>query len=334
MQTESVLVQNLCVPCACRCRYCLLSWDGRPVGIDWERGKAFARRFRDWLAQNRPELRFSFTFGYSMEHPRLDEALRFLREIGSPQASFLQCDGLRMRTEDECLSFSKFLAEQGIRQLNFTFYGLPDYHDRFAGRAGDFELLLRLMHAAASVGLGCSAGIPLTEENVGQAQALCTLIEARTPCHNLSFFIPHEEGRGVSLDGVRLTEASFSALPAALQSRLNRTLYRPEREWLTGTNYREETQRMLLLSLRPDTIERYCAMPFDTLLRELEELDDAYYATFPSFRELAEHYGDPTGGRFYRQRDLYAHYRRLYSRDHSLAVYDVTDERQSGTRRY
>ena len=96
MQTESVLLQNLFVPCACRCRYCLLSWDGKQVGIPWERSAEFALRFRQWMQQNRPELQFSFTFGYAMEHPELPKALRFLREIGSPQAEFLQCDGMRM----------------------------------------------------------------------------------------------------------------------------------------------------------------------------------------------------------------------------------------------
>ncbi len=96
MKTESVLLQNLCAPCACRCRYCLLCWDGKPVGVPWDRGARFALRFRDWMLENRPELRFRYTFGYAMEPPELREALRFLRRIGSPQAEYLQCDGLRI----------------------------------------------------------------------------------------------------------------------------------------------------------------------------------------------------------------------------------------------
>ena len=73
--------------------------------------------------------------------------------------------------------------------------------------------------------------------------------------------------------------------------------------------------------------------PFD-LLREIEGLDEAYYAAYPSFSELAELYGDSDGTKLYRQRDLFYHYRKLYSADHSINVYDVTDERFSGSRRY
>ena len=49
MKTESVLLQTLCVPCASRCRYCLLCWDGRPVGAPWEQSAAFAKTFADWM---------------------------------------------------------------------------------------------------------------------------------------------------------------------------------------------------------------------------------------------------------------------------------------------
>lgn len=119
MKTESVLLQNLFVPCACRCRYCLLSWDGKPVGVSWERSAAFARRFRQWQQENRPDLKFDFTFGYAMDHPDLKNALRFLRQIGSPQAEYLQCDGMRMRTETECRELSELLASEGVKHLNF-----------------------------------------------------------------------------------------------------------------------------------------------------------------------------------------------------------------------
>ncbi|MBO6054588.1 MAG: hypothetical protein J6P31_03635, partial [Oscillospiraceae bacterium] len=134
MQTSSIMMQTLCVPCACRCRYCLLSWDGHMAGADWARSVRFAKHFQDWLKRNRPDLSFSFSFGYSMEHPDLRGALRTLREIGSPQASFLQCDGLRMRTADACGELAAMLREEGVRSLNFTFYGERAYHDRFAGR--------------------------------------------------------------------------------------------------------------------------------------------------------------------------------------------------------
>ncbi len=330
--TKSVLVQDLCVPCECRCRYCLLRWDGRPVGIPWDDFERFAGRFLAEAAADRPGLSCRFAFGYSMEHPRLREALRFLRRVGSPQADFLQCDGMRMRSERECASLAEMLREEGVRSLNFTFYGLRDYHDRFAGRSGDFELMLRMLRAGTEAGLGVSVGIPLTAENAPQADAL--LDELReNGCRALRLFIPHEEGRGRALAPVRLRESELASLSEDAKRLLNRTVYRTERAWIAD-GAPEDSGRSILISLRADNIEHCEGLRADALIREIETLDERYYAAFPDFGELAARYGDPDGERLYGSRDLAAHYRRRFAEENALAVYDVTDERQSGSRRF
>ena len=101
MRTVSVNVMNLCVPCANRCRYCLLSYDGKVNGVDFKRSKAYAKRFYDWLRENRPDLSFLFGFGYSMDHPDLLGAIDFCRSIGSATGAFLQFDGMNFRTDGE-----------------------------------------------------------------------------------------------------------------------------------------------------------------------------------------------------------------------------------------
>ena len=37
MQTVSINICTLCTQCFNRCRYCLLSYDGKVQGADWER---------------------------------------------------------------------------------------------------------------------------------------------------------------------------------------------------------------------------------------------------------------------------------------------------------
>ncbi len=332
MKTESVLLTNLCVPCACRCRYCLLSWNGKPVGIPWERSCAFAERFIAEVQKEAPELRCDFSFGYSMEHPNLAETIRFLRRIGSPQAELLQCDGMRMRNAAECMELAGMLTAEGVKSLNFTFYGLPEYHDRFAARKGDFDLMIRMIQAAAAAGLQVSAGVPLTKENAAHApELLRNLLEHG--CERVRFFIPHEEGRGASLAAIRLEKKDLESLPEEVLQRLNRKVYRLEADWVREQDPME-TRRMILVSFRQDNIDRYESMSAMDVIREIEELDDAYYATFPPFRELARQYGDANGERLYGYRDLFAHYRSLYAEDQGIRIYDVTDERQSGSRRY
>ena len=77
------MIQNLCVPCCNHCRYCLLSWDGKAVGTEWERSVKLAERYIYELKEARPDIDKSFTFGYSMEHPKLKEAIQTLKRMGN-----------------------------------------------------------------------------------------------------------------------------------------------------------------------------------------------------------------------------------------------------------
>ena len=334
MKTESLLIQNLCVPCACRCRHCLLSWDGRPVGVPWERGAGFALRFRDWQRINAPELRFAYSFGYAMEPPDWHGALSLLRALGSPHTEFLHCDGLRLRGKPECDALAHTLAEEGIRRLHFTFYGLSDYHDRFAGRRGDFDFLLRMMDSAVAAGMAVGAGMALTSESAPQADELVGLLRGHGADGGVFLFVPHGEGRGAQLQAIRFSLDDLGLLSDDTAGLLDRRLYRTEAEWLAEKALPEETRRTLLVSLRPDNIGRYESMDPGAVISEIETLDEAYYAAFPAFPALAARFGDPKGERFYRYRDLFSRYRSLYAAEHAVAVYDVTDERQSGSRRY
>ena len=333
METESILIQTLCVPCACRCRYCLLSWDGKTTGAAWERSVRFAERFKERLLEERPGLGFSFSFGYSMEHPDLKGALRVLKKIGSPQAEYLQCDGMRMRNEKECAELMELLSSEGAGRLNFTFYGLEQYHDAFAGRKGEFANILRMMKAASEEGLELSAGIALTSENANQVDRLIDILNKTAELSRIFLFIPHEEGRGASIADIRFTEEDEKKLSGESLALLSREIFKTEGEWIRE-GFPVETKRTLIISLREDNMERYESMDPLDIVKEIEALDEAYYGSFPSLAELAKTYGDPEGKRYYRQRDLFHHYRKLYAVEHSVSVYDVTDERQSGSRRY
>ena len=333
MKTTSVLIQSLCVPCFNRCRYCLLSWNGTIEGAGWEQSVRTAERFLHEFRERLPDISCSFSFGYSMEHPQLKEAIRTLRRLGSPSASFLQCDGMKMRSDEECLELIDMLLDEGIKQLNFTVYGLPDYHDRFAGRKGDHGLILRMMKAARNKGLSFSSGIPLTAENISQIDTLVNDLKSRGS-ERIHLFIPHEEGRGKLLSPIRLDMESFLQLSPSSRSLLDRKIYRTEGEWLEAAETIQDQQRMILISLRPDNVEEYDKQGAISVLREIEALDESYYSAFPPFSELAAMYGNPGGGKFYRIRDLHYHYRTLYMCDHKTEVYDVTDERRSGSRRF
>ena len=333
MQTASVMIQSLCVPCCNRCRYCLLSWDGTVEGADWNRSVALAKRFLHELREQRPDVSSSFSFGYAMEHPNLPDAIRTLSELGSPTAHFLQCDGMRMRNDAECSALTDMLRREGIERLGFTVYGLAEYHDRFAGRTGDYALLLRMMRAASASGIPFDTGIPLTSENADQIDELADTLKAAGNEH-VRLFVPHEEGRGKALRAIRIGRSDLARLSDASRRLLNETVYRTESDWLQHPEATRESKRQILISLRRDTIDEYEKRSAESVVKEIESLDEQYYAAFPCFEELAERYGDPHGEKLYRSRDLFHHYRMLYAEEYGVCVCDVTDERRSGSRRY
>ena len=332
MQTIAINVMNLCAPCANRCRYCLLSYDGAPTGVDINRSMNYAKRFYDWIQLNRPDLSFLFGFGYSMEHPKLLEIIRFCQSIGSVTGEFLQFDGMAMRSDHELKILLQNLRDAGIRLIDLTFYGTEIYHDRFAARHGDFRLMMNTLRAANRVGLDVSISIPLTHENFKQVEHLMTELN-NYQISKISCFVPHTEGRGKSLDSIRFTAEDYEQLSSNIKSKFNRSLFRPEAEWVREQNLPDPQHRVLTLTLSPENIDKFEGMNFSDTITYLEQLDNTYYQTIPSFPELLQEYGDPNGNGMYSARDLYLCYQRRYIQEQGIHIYDINDERQCFSRR-
>lgn len=332
MKTVSINVMNLCVPCENRCRYCLLSYDGKIGGVDYERSEAYAKRFYEWLRRNRPDLSFLFGFGYSMEHPDLLGAIDFCQSIGSATGEFLQFDGMRFRTNEELEALLRQLKDHGIKLIDLTFYGTESYHDRFATRAGDYRLMINTLKQANKVGLDVTVSIPITHENVNQMDELIAELEQyRT--QRITCFVPHSEGRGRLLDPVRFSAEDYEKLSENVRSRLNTTRFKTEAQWLSS-GFPVNEKRVLTVTLRPENVAFFEGLSCEDTIAFLEKLDDDYYATIPTVEELAKIYGDPDGKRYYSARDLYLHYQRCYIADNRIEIYDINDERQCFSRRF
>lgn len=333
MQTVSLNVMTLSVPCENRCRYCLLSYDGKLPGADFSRSREYALRFRNWLLENRPEISFLFSWGYSMEHPHLLDAVGFCRSIGSPAGEFLQFDGMKLRSDPELDRLLSGLKAAGIRMIDLTFYGTEAYHDRFAARAGDFDLMIRTLAAANRIGIAVSVSVALSGENIGQLEELLDQLKryetARVYC-----FVPHSEGRGRLLDRVRLTLEDCEGMSSRARACFDRNRFRTESEWVRSGGGALPQKRALTLNLTGENIARFESIGFAETLAYLEGLDDAYYDAIPCFAELLQLYGDPRSSRLYSARDLYLNYQRRYIADHGLTLHDVNDERQCSSRRF
>ncbi len=329
LKTRSVNVFNLCIPCACRCRYCLLAYNGQTSGVEYERSVRFADAFRTYIKQNRPELDFLFYYGYSMEHPNLAETLDYFNSYHSVNGKFLQFNGMEFRDLEHIKSLMRDLRLHGVETIDLTFYGIKDYHDKFAVRRGDFDYLMQIMNCAISYGIHVRSGITLTNENVNQIERL---IEQISKSSSIRLFIPHSEGRGKNLENIRFTQDSLELLSTETKKLLDRSFFKTEKEWISS-GLDEYENRVLNLSLTKENLALFENMPFDRIIEYLEKLDDDYYGIFPNMRDLVDTYY--TGSdKFFSKRDLIYKYQKQYIAGNLIKIYDVTDERQSGSRRY
>lgn len=332
MQTTSITVMNLCVPCENRCRYCLLSYNGTTTGVDYKRSETYAEQFYEWIKANRPDLSFTFGFGYSMEHPALLDAIDFCRRIGSVTGEFLQFDGMKFRSKAELTQLLMNIQKHGIKLIDLTFYGIEEYHDKFAARKGDYRLMMDTLEQANHIGLDVSVSIPLTHENAGQIDKLLAQI-TRYHTKRISCFVPHSEGRGRLLDKIRFSADDYDSLSSEAKSYFNSTRFKTEQEWLQS-QFPVTNHRALTITLTPENIDFFERMDFGKAIQYLEQLDDTYYSSIPNPEDLARMYGDPRGQQYYSARDLQLGYQRKFIEDNHVDVYDIHDERQCFARRF
>lgn len=321
MKTVSFSIENLCVPCACRCRHCLLGYDGNTIGVGYEQGKDLARR----LAAESP-IQFGYYIGFCMDTPMLFDYIAFCQKIGSPGGRFLQMNGFRERPQDEIESLMEQIKSSGVELIDLTFYGLPEYHDAFAGRRGNFSLLTKMLKAANSACLPVNISAPITEENAGQLEGLLDILsEYKTD--NISLYLPHAKGRGWFLEEKRLRKSTLEQLPPTVRAHMPKVKTQSEAQWLSENSFPEPDKRYLTLSLTPDNFERYNVMSAEEIIGELEMLDDSFYAVIPPAAELAKLYGNPSGDRLFRYRDLVLLWTKRYVHENGLKLHDMTDER-------
>lgn len=322
MKTTSLAIENLCVPCHAHCRYCLLSSDGSVTGVDYERGKRLAERLIRELKECREDLRSYYYIGYCMDSEHLMDYIHFSREHAGPSAHFLQMNGIRLRSQSEMIKMIGDLHNAGVDTIDLTFYGTKEYHDKFAGRSGDFAALISVLDIAESCGMKVHVSCPLHKENVGQAEELLILLGNG---RELSFFLPHAKGRGCSLNHLRLDLADYQAMSDAVKAHLG--VCKTEGQLIEEASQYDPQSRTLTLVLDPKNIETLEQMRAIDIVKKLEALDDRYYDIIPTAQQLAVLYGDQNGMRMYRRfRDLYLEWQQQYIRQYGNELWDMNDE--------
>lgn len=331
MDTISIGLQNLCAPCCCACKYCLLQSRKKSYGVEYFRGKKLAERFVEWgKSKELTELPY-YSISYCAEYPELYDNILFNKSVGFVGANFLQCNGIKIRSKAKTDEFVVKLKLAGITMIDTTFFGNEQYHDRFASRAGDYQFMLQLASSAVKYRITCSPTVVITEENKDMLDGLLDVLGEITDANNIHSFLPDYRGRGYLLEDSRLTPKSYESLSAKVKSTINIKRYKTESEWLSDGTLSEYTKRALVITLRKDNIDMFEHMACDEIISYVEKLDDYYYNAIPTINELAKMYGDKNNTRLYRLRDLFWKWQKRYIQDNHINIYNVTDERLCNT---
>jgi hypothetical protein len=293
--------------CHCRCRHCSLSNRGQMSRVPFERAAAIAEKFVRWRESDGPsDFHILFGLGSSYDLPLFLGWARFCRAHDLPVYDFL-ANGISMRSNAELDEMFRALEAVGITQVTTTFFGIGENHDRFVGRRGDYDFLVRLTRLAGARGFERGEGIYLSRTALRDIPELVTMLDG-IPGLRTRHVEPWDyRGRAKRLERDRPLAAEVRALPDFVQRHINHGRYRSEGELVAQVLARDIPPRVTRYAEIPigeDNVEQLETADCGALLQSLFGANTRFLDSLPPFEELAQRYGRRRGRRLYAIRDL------------------------------
>jgi hypothetical protein len=292
-------------PCAHICRYCLISESRKRSALPFARFEQLVHRFYDWQQTERRELEIGVFVGPSFDYDiETLKGVACLRERRGAKFRMLNLGGLRIRSGDALVSWLDQRQAAGIAGLHTSLAGCGETHDRWNGRAGDFDYQLTVLRLGGERGMLRQEKLFLTKNTLPVFDRLLDLLDS----------IPGElRGRSVSpffyaglatrYEDERLTEDDRDHLPERISALRSGKFgeWLSERQWIPIMMETANMPRRLLLKVDVDesNIERLEKTPCEEIFAERErEYQESYRATL-ALDELCDRYGDLTNRRVY-----------------------------------
>jgi hypothetical protein len=309
-------------PCAHICRYCLISESRKRSALPFGRFEQLVHRFHDWRQAKRPDLEIGVFVGPSFDYDlETLKGVARLRERRGAKFRIVNLGGLRIRRGDELTTWLQERQDAGIVGLHTSLAGFGATHDRWNGRAGDFDYQVTVLRLGGERGMTRQEKLFLTKSTVPLFDRLLDLLDA----------IPGElRGRSLSqlfyaglatrYEDERLTEEDRDNLPErinALRSGKFGT-WLSEREWIPIMLETATQPRRLVLKLDVDenNIDQLENTPCEEIFARRELEYRASYSAIPTLAELSERYGDPENRRIYMMsRDVEGRWLDLHQRE-------------------
>jgi hypothetical protein len=293
-------------PCAHICRYCLISESRKRSALPFTRFEQLVHRFHDWKQSNgRCDLDIGIFVGPSFDYDF--ETLKGVARLHARRGAkfqILNLGGLRIRQGDVLIEWLEERRAAGIVGFHTSLAGCGETHDRWNGRAGDFDYQTTILRLAGERGMVRRERLFLTQNTLPIFDRLLDILdgipgEVRSRVASPFFFA----GLATRYESERLTEDDRDNLPERINelrpARFGNWL--SEREWIPVMMETASRPRKLLLKLDVDETNidylenASCDEIFTTRQREYQES----YRRIPALDELCARYGDPTIRKIY-----------------------------------
>jgi hypothetical protein len=313
-------------PCAHICRYCLISESRKRSALPFARFEQLVHRFHDWRLSERSDLDIGVFVGPSFDYDieTLKGVVR-LRERRGGKFQIVNLGGLRIRRGDELTAWIEERRQAGIVGFHTSLAGYGETHDRWNGRAGDFDYQTAILRLGGERGMVRQEKLFLTQNTLPLFDRLLDILdgipgEVRSRGASPFFYA----GLASRYEDERLTEDDRDALPDRINELRGGKFgnWLSEREWIPVMLETADKPRRLQLKLdvneaNIDELERQsCEEIF--LAREREY--QVSYRHIPALDELAARYGDTTNRRVYMMsRDVEGRWLDLHRRETGAA---------------
>lgn len=310
-------------PCAHICRYCLISESRKGSALPFSRFENLVHRFYDWKqSSGRDDFQIGIFIG-----PSFDYDLEILAGVGrlhgrrGAKFQTVNLGGLRIRQGDALIEWLEERRAVGIRGFHTSLAGCGETHDRWNGRAGDFDYQTSILRLAGERGMARSERLFLTQNTLPIFDRLLDILDGIPGGVTSRVVSPFfYAGLATRYEDERLTEDDRDSLPERIDQLRPAKFgnWRSEREWIPVMLETASRPRKLLLKLDVDeaNIDRLENSSCEEIFAERErEYQDSYRAV-PSLDELCSRYGDPSNRRIYMMsRDVEGRWLAMHERE-------------------
>jgi hypothetical protein len=310
-------------PCAHICRYCLISESRKGSALPFARFEQLVHRFYDWKqTEHRDDLEVGVFVG-----PSFDYDLETLKGVGRLRArrggrfQILNLGGLRIRREGALAAWLEERQQAGIIGIHTSLAGCGETHDRWNGRAGDFDYQTSILRLGGERGMLRHEKLFLTQNTLPQFNRLLDILDAipgEVRHRNVSLFF--YAGLAARYESARITEDIRDILPERINELRHGKFkdWRSEREWIPIMQETAGKPRKLVVKLDVNeaNIERLERMSCEAIFNERERTYQEEYLRIPSLDELCSRYGDLTNRKVYMMsRDVEGRWMDLHERE-------------------